>query len=292
MRQKLPQASMSEKQSSSPREVLRTVRGQETKDGAGVRLTRVIGSEVLPDLDPFLLFDEFGSDKPGDYIAGFPNHPHRGFETVTYMLQGCMRHRDNQGNSGVLTPGSVQWMTAGRGIVHSEMPEQEQGMMRGFQLWVNLPARAKMCAPRYQDISVECVPEVRGGESVVRVIAGEYQHQQGAIQGVITEPVYLDIHLASDEALEIALPYEHQGFIYVYEGQACIGQKERAVSRGELAVLSFGSLLNLRGIRNPARLVLVAAQPLREPVARYGPFVMNTREELLQAFADFNASKL
>ena len=229
----------------TPRAVIQTLRGQPASDGAGVKLTRVIGQPKLPDLDPFLLLDEFGTDKAEDYIAGFPDHPHRGFETVTYMLDGRMRHKDNHGNEGVLEPGAVQWMTAGRGIVHSEMPEQREGRMRGFQLWMNLPAKDKMTAPNYQEF---------GGEK---------------------------------------LPVGHSAFVYVYEGGVSVGVSREAatIHAQELAVLGDGSEVRLQGREAKSRLILVAGRPLREPVARYGPFVMNTREELHQAFADFQAGR-
>lgn len=274
------------------REVLRTIRGQATSDGAGVRLTRVIGGADLPDLDPFLLFDEFGSDRGQDYIAGFPDHPHRGFETVTYMLAGRMRHRDNQGNSGLLGPGSVQWMTAGRGIVHSEMPEQQEGLMRGFQLWVNLPASDKMSAPRYQDIAPERIPQLSPAQgATVRVLAGRFAGLDAAVQGVATDPLYLDIHLDAGASVAVAVPPDHSAFAYVYEGAARLGSAVRGTQKGELAVLTAGESFTAQAQATAARLVLVAARPLHEPVARYGPFVMNTREEIMQAFADFNAGK-
>jgi len=273
------------------RPVLRTVRGQPTSDGAGVKLTRVIGTAALGELDPFLMLDEFRSDSGSDYIAGFPDHPHRGFETVTYMLAGRMRHRDNQGNSGLLVPGSVQWMTAGRGIVHSEMPEQENGLMWGFQLWVNLPAREKMTAPRYQDIPPEQIPEAEAGKGVrVRVLAGTLNGITGPVQAVATEPVYLDIRLDAGATFTTPLPSTHHAFAYVYEGAATVGDTGRQVVRGDLAVLGQGDSFQVSAT-HPARLILVAGRPLHEPVARYGPFVMNTREEIMQAFADFQAGR-
>jgi redox-sensitive bicupin YhaK (pirin superfamily) len=279
------------------RQVARLIRGEATSDGAGVKLTRVIGGRELPDLDPFLLFDEFGSTQGQDYIAGFPDHPHRGFETVTYMLAGRMRHRDNQGNSGLLVPGSVQWMTAGRGIVHSEMPEQQDGLMRGFQLWVNLPAREKLTAPRYQDIAPENIPQTQLAPGVLaRVLAGALGAINGPVSGVSTEPLYLDLHFAANAEAELALPPGHTAFCFVYEGSVLVlgaGQSApRAVARAELAVLTAGDRLRLRAGESAARCVLVAGKPLREPIARYGPFVMNTREEIMQAFADFNAGRL
>jgi redox-sensitive bicupin YhaK (pirin superfamily) len=274
----------------SERNVGTIVRGQATSDGAGVKLTRVIGTQRLPDLDPFLMLDEFGSDDPQAYLAGFPDHPHRGFETVTYMLAGRMRHGDNKGNVGLLEPGSVQWMTAGRGIVHSEMPEQEQGLMRGFQLWVNLPARDKMCEPRYQDIAPAAIPVFEPGDgNRVKVIAGRYAGLEGPVSAVATEPLYLDVHLVSQTELAVPVAADHAGFVYVYEGVAVAGDKPLA--KGELGVLGPGDRLTLRTGDEPARLLVVAGRKLGEPVAKYGPFVMNTPAELHQAVADYRAGR-
>ena len=280
-------------QASSAR-ILRTVRGQPTSDGAGVKLTRVIGAEQLPDLDPFLLLDEFGTDKAEDYLAGFPEHPHRGFETVTYMLDGRMRHRDNHGNEGLLTPGGVQWMTAGRGLVHSEMPEQESGRMRGFQLWVNLPARDKMTAPKYQEFAPDRIPLATPAPGVqVKVIAGVVGEVVGPIVQPATDPVYLDILLEAGASWEYPLPEGHNVFAYAYEGAVTVGEGDaaRALETQTLAVLGGGDLLQLRAGTAGARLILVAGRPLREPVMRYGPFVMNTKQELMQAFADFQEGR-
>lgn len=274
----------------SERNVEKIVRGQATSDGAGVKLTRVIGTNRLPDLDPFLMLDEFGSDDPQAYLAGFPDHPHRGFETVTYMLAGRMRHGDNKGNVGLLEPGSVQWMTAGRGIVHSEMPEQEEGLMRGFQLWVNLPARDKMCAPRYQDIPPAAIPVFEPGDgNRIKIIAGRYAGIAGPVSAVATEPLYLDVHLVPQTELAIPVAADHSGFVYVYEGVAVAGDKPLA--KGELGVLGSGDRLTLRTGDEPARLLVVAGKRLGEPVAKYGPFVMNTQAELHQAVADFRAGR-
>lgn len=278
----------------SIRPVLRSLRGMPSSDGAGVKLTRIIGSPQLPDLDPFLLLDEFGTDRPEDYLAGFPEHPHRGFETVTYMLDGRMRHRDNHGNQGVLVPGSVQWMTAGRGIVHSEMPEQEEGRMRGFQLWVNLPSREKMTAPRYQEYGPERFPEVEAAPGVrAKVIAGEVAGVRGPIEQPATSPTYLDLRLGAGDRYQHRLPSGHTVFAYVYEGSARLGEGQDAatVQAGELVVLGEGEAVALEGREADTRLILVAGKPLREPVARYGPFVMNTQDELRQAFADFQAGR-
>lgn len=282
---------------SGTREVMQLVRGQATSDGDGVRLTRVLGGRALADLDPFLLLDEFGSDESADYIGGFPNHPHRGFETVTYMLEGRMRHRDNQGNEGLLVPGSVQWMTAGRGIIHSEMPEQQEGRMRGFQLWVNLPAKDKMTAPRYQDIAPERIPLVGAPGGVqVRVIAGTHMdagggETRGPVVGVITEPLYFDVTLPQDTQFEHGLPAEHAAFIYVFEGQAKIGDRQSVAVRGDLAVLANGDRVRVAADVAPARFLLVAGHPLREPVVKYGPFVMNTRAQIVQAVDDYSSGR-
>lgn len=278
----------------TPARVIRTVRGRPTSDGAGVKLTRVIGGPDLPDLDPFLLLDEFGTDKAEDYIAGFPEHPHRGFETVTYMLDGRMRHRDNHGNEGLLTPGAVQWMTAGRGLVHSEMPEQESGRMRGFQLWVNLPAREKMTAPKYQEFAPDRIPVAKPVAGVeVKVIAGRVGDVQGPISQPATDPVYLDIALDAGKAWEYALPAGHNAFAYVFEGALTVGEGDEArpLDTHEMGVLGGGEVLQVRAGSRPARAIVVAGRPLREPVMRHGPFVMNTRQELMQAFVDFQEGR-
>jgi len=274
------------------RPVTRVVTAQEASEGAGVRIRRSIGTPELDHLDPFLLLDEFKSDRPSDYVAGFPDHPHRGFETVTYMLAGSMEHQDHKGNRGHLVAGSVQWMTAGRGIIHSEMPRQDHGLMWGFQLWVNLPARDKMQAPRYQDIGPERIPEVDGGGGVrVRVIAGERDGVTGPVSGVATNPLYLDVRIPAGGSFEQALPAAHNAFTYVFEGEAALGAGPgadgRRVAAGQLAVLGEGERFAARAGSEGARLLLVAAATRREPVARYGPFVMNTQEELQKAFRDF-----
>jgi len=277
------------------RGVARVVRGMPTSDGAGVKLRRVIGQPELADLDPFLMLDEFGTDSPDDYIAGFPEHPHRGFETVTYMLDGRMRHRDNHGHEGVLVPGSVQWMTAGRGIVHSEMPQQQEGRMRGFQLWLNLPARDKMTQPKYQEFGPERIPVATPAAGVqVKVIAGEVGAVKGPIFQPATDPTYLDVALESGAGYVHELPQQHAAFMYVYEGTVRVGKGggESIVKSGELAVLGEGTEVRLGGAASEtSRAILVAGKPLREPVARYGPFVMNTREQLVQAVEDFQQGK-
>jgi redox-sensitive bicupin YhaK (pirin superfamily) len=272
------------------REVVQQLRGQPTSDGAGVKLTRVIGQPALPDLDPFLMLDEFGTDNPGDYIAGFPAHPHRGFETVTYMLDGRMRHKDNHGHEGVLVPGAVQWMTAGRGIVHSEMPEQQRGRMRGFQLWLNLPAHAKMIEPAYQEFGPEHIPLASPARGVhVKVIAGRVGEVTGPVVQPATDPTYLDIELEPRASLVHALPAGHSAFVYVFEGELTVGFGAGAVRLAQhtLAVLGAGAEVRLQTAELAARAILVAGRPLHEPVARYGPFVMNTQEQLRQAIEDY-----
>ena len=281
------------------RVVRRVVKGMPTSDGAGVKLRRVIGQPQLPDLDPFLMLDEFGTDRAEDYIAGFPDHPHRGFETVTYMLDGRMRHRDNHGNEGVLVPGSVQWMTAGRGLVHSEMPEQQEGRMRGFQLWLNLPAREKMTAPKYQEFGPERIPSATPAPGVtVKVIAGQVDGISGPILQPATDPTYLDIALEPGAEFTQSLPAEYAAFLYVFEGSLQVGASAESslLRTHELGVLGEGSEIRLEGVSaggrdKVARAILVAGRPLREPVAKYGPFVMNTREELQQAFEDFQRGR-
>ena len=280
-----------------PRRLERLVRGQDTSDGAGVKLKRVLTHDLQQRLDPFLMLDAFGSDKPGDYMAGFPDHPHRGFETVTYMIAGRMRHRDSGGHEGLLENGGVQWMTAGRGLVHSEMPEQEEGVMEGFQLWLNLPSQRKLCEPWYRDIPSADIPEVRlPGDIRVRVIAGQCAGVAGAITREHTEPLYLDVHFEGDDptaVLSQALPSHHNAFVYVYRGtlEVCTDQGSQPVPLAHMGLLrNEGDGLVLRG-QVGTRAIVIAGQPLGEPIAQYGPFVMNTREELMQAVEDFRAGK-
>jgi quercetin 2,3-dioxygenase len=258
-----------------------------TSDGAGVKIRRLIGGHLIPDQDPFLLFDEFLSDDPDDYIGGFPNHPHRGFETVTYMLAGKMRHEDNHGNSGLLEAGSVQWMTAGKGVTHSEMPEQENGLMWGFQLWINLPAKSKMIPARYQDIPPHNIPEVRHPNgTIVRVIAGTFENVNGPVHGIDAEPLYLDARLCSNTCLEIPIPQTHSAFAYCYKGEVIISEK--SIKKGELVSLGEGDLISVKAnsVASEASLIIVAGKPFNEPIVRYGPFVMNSREEIQQAIHD------
>nr|WP_316642178.1 pirin family protein [uncultured Roseateles sp.] len=275
----------------SPRTVERQVLGQATSDGAGVKLTRVLTQDLQRRLDPYLMLDAFGSDKPGDYIAGFPDHPHRGFETISYMIAGRMRHRDSAGHEGLLENGGVQWMTAGRGVIHSELPEQEEGVMEGFQLWLNLPAADKMREPWYRDFTNAEIPEFKTEGVTGRVIAGESHGVTGAVQRDGTEPLYLDLHLQPGASFEQALPAEHNAFIYVYRGSVTVGETEVAPQR--MAILkNSGDGLRLQAGAEATRVLLIAGKPLNEPIVQYGPFVMNSKEQIYQAVQDFNAGKL
>ena len=271
------------------RTIQRIVKGIQTSDGAGVNLTRIIASPSLNMLDPFLLLDEFGSDNPDDYIAGFPPHPHRGFETITYMLNGKFRHKDTAGNEGCLTDGSVQWMTAGKGVIHSEMPEQTEGLVRGFQLWLNLPKEKKMIEPAYNDIPADEIPTVSIPGGQVKIIAGTFSGITGPGRSH-TGMLYYDISLV-DTGSDITIPIEDgwNSFCYVYEGAISCGQP---VSKGHLAVLGTEDIFRCTSIKNNTRFILVAGMPLNEPVARGGPFVMNTKGEILQAFEDYQAGRL
>ena len=267
------------------RTIKQAIVARPTSDGAGVRLKRSIGTDMLSELDPFLLLDNFGTESPDDYIAGFPDHPHRGFETVTYMIRGLMRHKDSSGAEGLLRPGGVQWMTAGHGIIHSEMPEQTEGEMSGFQLWVNLPAAEKMCVPRYQDFEPDEVPLVQPAGGVeVRVIAGEVDGVPGPVNGIAIEPTYLDITFPPGATFSTDLPLGHTAFAYVFQGQATISNDK--VELDHLAVLSDGDQVRMSSA-DGGRLILVAGKPFGEPVARYGPFVMNTTDEIRQAIYDY-----
>ena len=270
------------------RNVERLIEGIATSDGAGVKLTRVLTGKLQRRLDPFLMLDAFGSDIPDDYIAGFPDHPHRGFETVTYMLSGRMRHRDSAGHEGLLGDGGVQWMTAGRGVIHSEIPEQKDGVMEGFQLWLNLPAQSKMSEPWYRDFPSETIPEYITAENVtVRVIAGTSNGMEGIVQRKDTEPLYLDVHLPAGASFSTALPETHNAFIYVYRGAVKVGDTQVKSRRmGILSNLPEADGVALTAIED-ARLILVAGKPLNEPIVQYGPFVMNTQQEIQQALDDF-----
>ncbi|MEZ7828489.1 MAG: pirin family protein [Brachymonas denitrificans] len=275
------------------RGVERLVTGMATSDGAGVRLTRVLTQELQQRLDPFLMLDAFGSDHPDDYIAGFPDHPHRGFETITYMLAGRMLHHDSAGNEGLLESGGVQWMTAGRGVIHSEIPQQEEGRMAGFQLWLNLPASDKMSAPWYRDFKAEELPRLRTAEGAeVTVIAGESHGVTGAVTRAATQPLYLDIHLPARAGFAQALPAGHNAFVHVYEGSVQIG--DTMVPAQRMAILDNAAGadgVRLQAAEN-ARLLLIAGRPLGEPIVQYGPFVMNSQEQVYQALRDFRDGKL
>lgn len=275
------------------RSIERQVTGIATSDGAGVKLTRVLTGKLQQRLDPFLMLDAFGSDDPDDYIAGFPDHPHRGFETITYMLAGRMRHRDSAGNEGLLENGGVQWMTAGRGVIHSEIPEQEDGVMEGFQLWLNLPSQRKMIEPWYRDIASAEIPEYLTTDGVaVRVIAGDSNGVPGAVSRELTEPLYLDIHLPAGTTFSTALPVAHNAFIYVYRGAVNVGDTKVGVQRmGILNNAPDADGVTL-GAEEDARLILVAGRPLNEDIVQYGPFVMNTQEQIHDAINDFRSGRL
>jgi redox-sensitive bicupin YhaK (pirin superfamily) len=281
-----------------PREVERLVAGQPTSDGAGVKLNRVLTQNLQRRLDPFLMLDAFGTNNPDDYIAGFPDHPHRGFETITYMLQGRMRHRhhgkDGAGHEGLISDGGVQWMTAGRGVIHSETPEQSEGRMAGFQLWLNLPAKDKMREPWYRDIAGAEVPEFERDGAQVRVISGCSHGVAGAVQREHTEPLYLDVQLAPGARFEQPLPPEFNAFVYVYEG-ALKYDSGCLQPAGRMAILANtpgSDGVRLQAGEEPTRALLIAGRPLGEPIAQYGPFVMNTEAELVQAVRDFQAGRL
>ena len=274
------------------RGVERIINGQFVMDGAGVKINRVLTGPLQRRLDPFLMLDAFGSDKPGDYIAGFPEHPHRGFETITYMLAGRMRHRDSAGNEGMITDGGVQWMTAGRGVIHSEMPEQNEGLMEGFQLWLNLPASDKMVEPWYRDIPLEEVPRLTLADGVtVQVIAGSTHGVDGAVQRAHTEPLYLDLEIPAGVTFEQPIPAGHNAFVYVFRGEAVVEGK--GVGSGRMAILDNAPQAD--GVRikaiAPTRVLVLAGRPLGEPIAQYGPFVMNTQAQLQQAVEDFRAGR-
>lgn len=272
------------------RTVVQKIVARPVTEGAGVTVYRSIGLPALRHLDPFLMLDHFGSDDPDQYIAGFPDHPHRGFVTFTYMLDGHMLHRDSMGNAGDLRAGSAQWMRAGSGVIHSEMPQQTAGRMRGFQLWINLPAAQKMSEPAYQEFPPEAIPEISAPGRHVRILIGEYAGVRGPIEDHTTEVHYLDVQLDGGARLEHALPAAHTAFVYVFEGEAHVG--EAALPVHTLAVLSPGGQVQIVGGAGGARFLLVSGRPLREPVVQYGPFVMNTREEIEEAIRDYRAGTL
>ncbi|WP_028105192.1 pirin family protein [Pseudoduganella violaceinigra] len=275
------------------RTVERIIRGQAVMDGAGVKINRVLTQPLQRRLDPFLMLDNFGSEEANDYIAGFPSHPHRGFETVTYMLTGRMRHRDSAGNEGLLASGGVQWMTAGRGVIHSEMPEQAEGLMEGFQLWLNLPAKDKLQQPWYKDFDAAEIPVVQAENgALVRVIAGESQGVAGAVQRETTEPLYIDVELPAGASFGQAIRAGHNAFIYVYRGEVTVDAK--AVPAQSMAILANNA--GADGVTLQAgpdsRFILLSGKPLNEPIVQYGPFVMNSQAEIFQAVEDFRAGRL
>lgn len=275
------------------RRVERLVAGQATSDGAGVKLTRLLTQDLQHRLDPFLMLDAFGSDKADDYIAGFPDHPHRGFETVTYMLAGRMLHRDSAGNEGLLENGGVQWMTAGRGVIHSEIPQQEAGLMEGFQLWLNLHSSEKMQTPWYRDFQHQELPRLQTPEGAqVTVIAGESHGVQGAVTRAITQPLYLDVHLPQGATFAQPLPAGHNAFVHVYRGEVAVG--EQSVPAGRMAILDNRAEADGVVVQASvdAKFLLVAGKPLKEPIVQYGPFVMNTKAQIYEALSDFRDGRL
>ena len=278
------------------REVEEILLARAASDGDGVQLKRVFGGNNLTRFDPFLMLDEFGSDQAADYIGGFPPHPHRGFETVTYMLEGKMEHRDHMGNVGRLEPGDVQWMKAGAGVIHSEMPQQDEGRMRGFQLWVNLPGAEKMSPATYNDIAAEAIPRFAVGAVSVKAIAGSLQIDDmdivGAVNGLSTDPAYLDLEFGTTQSVAISVAAEnYTALVYVYEGSVMIGSENYGVNKGQLARLSKGETIHLQGMAG-ARVLVITGKPIGEPIVHYGPFVMNSVEQIEQAIRDYNAGKL
>jgi len=274
------------------RQLAAVITGQNTSDGAGVKLKRIVSQQQKNAFDPFILLDEFGSDEPADYVGGFPDHPHRGFETVTYMLEGAMLHRDHLGNEGHLRAGDVQWMTAAHGIIHSEMPEQENGLLHGFQLWINLPAKEKMKPPHYQEFAAAKIPQITlAGGGYIKIIAGEYvtgtQKTAGPVTGVTTQPLYFDILLSPQQQLDIPVSVQHTVLVYVYKGELAIGTSDKILKTGQLGQLINGDNIQLATQDQPARCLVLAAIPIKEPVVQSGPFVMNSVEEIEQAFRDY-----
>lgn len=274
----------------SSRKITQIVPALEVTEGAGVSVFRSIGTPARSSLDPFLILDQFSTDDPDDYIAGFPDHPHRGFNTFTYMLDGHMHHADSMGNEGDVGPGGAQWMKAGSGVIHSEMPKQESGRMRGFQLWINLPAEQKMTAPEYQEVRPEAIPEIRIDGAVVRVVAGELEKLHGPIADPITQFQYLDVSLSAEGNFDHILPDIHTAFIYVIEGEVKVADTD--LQEQQLGVLGTGEQLSVKTDSKGARFLLVAGRPIGEPIVQYGPFVMNTREEIVQAMEDYREGRL
>jgi redox-sensitive bicupin YhaK (pirin superfamily) len=272
------------------RRILRKSSGMPTEDGAGVKLTRLVGTPMLPDIDPILMLDTFRSDNPNDYVAGFPEHPHRGFETVSYMIKGSMAHLDNHGGKGIVTDGGVQWMTAGRGVAHSEMPAQTNGQLFGFQLWLNLPAAEKMREPWYRDIPANEIPTIDPGNgSIVKLIAGEWNGRRGPGPERAIAPFFADVTVRANAAVSVPVPQGHAGFVYVFEGALTIGAT--AIAKGELGILSDGTALDVIAAAEGARFLAIAGKPLKEPIAKYGPFVMNTADEIRTAIHDYQTGR-
>ncbi|MGZ5007419.1 MAG: pirin family protein [Methylobacter sp.] len=274
------------------RQLAAVITGQNTSDGAGVKLKRIVGPRQKNAFDPFILLDEFGSDEPADYVGGFPDHPHRGFETVTYMLEGAMLHRDHLGNEGHLRAGDVQWMTAAHGIIHSEMPEQENGLLHGFQLWINLPAKEKMKPPHYREFTAGEIPLVALADGgYIKVIAGDYldgtRTISGPVTGISTQPLYFDVALSPGQQLDIPISEQHTVLVYVYQGELVIGASDKVLKTGQLGHLDNGDNIQLATQKQPARFLVLAALPIKEPVVQSGPFVMNSVEEIEQAFRDY-----
>lgn len=279
------------------RQLQQIVQGRETSDGAGVRIKRSLGQGPNTRFDPFLMLDEFGSNSADDYIAGFPAHPHRGFETVTYMLEGHMLHEDHMGNKGHLRNGDVQWMTAGRGIIHSEMPQQEHGLMRGFQLWLNLPSAEKMKPASYRDIASTDIPvaDLPNGGSIKVIANSAFVNGRiisGPIQGLTTEAIYWDVHLPEQMDFHHALPEDHNTFLYAYEGDIAIGEDKRKLTKGNAGLLSKGDQLSVQALSADTRFLVISGKPIKEPIVQYGPFVMNTTDEIEQAIQDYRAGTL
>ena len=272
------------------RKIQQVIQGQPASDGAGVKLIRSLGSANHLRADPFLMLDAFSSENPDDYVAGFPSHPHRGFETVTYLLDGHMLHEDHLGNKGNLKSGGVQWMTAGRGIIHSEMPQQENGRMRGFQLWINLPAREKMKPAGYRDIQADEIPTASFAGGTVKVIAGKFGDTSGPVQGGSTEPLYWDVHLEKGKGFEEKIPETHAVYVYPFEGSIEI--EDHALKTHQGGVLGSGDTVKVKAGPDGARFLVLAAKPIKEPVVQYGPFVMNTRQEIEQAIRDYQSGEL
>lgn len=272
------------------RKIIQIVPALEVNEGAGVSVFRSIGTPARRNLDPFLLLDQFNTNDPEDYIAGFPDHPHRGFNTFTYMLDGHMQHRDSMGNRGNLGPGGAQWMKAGSGVIHSEMPQQESGRMRGFQLWINLPAEQKMTAPEYQEVRPEAVPEIEIDDIVVRIVSGELNGQHGPVADPVTQFQYLDVAMPKECGFEHILPDTHTAFIYMIEGDLSVA--DTSLREQQLGVLGTGEKLSVKARNESARFLLVAGRPIDEPIVQYGPFVMNTRGEIEQAMNDYHEGRL